>query len=102
LSEKEVLEVVAKHSPENFCELKISNYSLSNLFPYLELFFINWKSRASKKSLTLIIMNSYDLNEKNIKIIEKYENLGVIEKFECKDYDYDYGDEENKDLMEFI
>ncbi|RIA88179.1 hypothetical protein C1645_826775 [Glomus cerebriforme] len=80
LSEKEILEIVAKHSPENFYELKICNKSDSNLLPEdLETFFINWKSRTSKKSLSLIIIkdynyNSLEINEENIKIINHYKN----------------------------
>ncbi len=52
LNEKEVLETVAKHSPKNFYELKLYNnpeFIPENL---LESFFVSWKNRASKKSLT--------------------------------------------------
>ncbi|RIA84325.1 hypothetical protein C1645_832438 [Glomus cerebriforme] len=84
LSEKEILEIVAEHSPENFYELKICNKSDSSLLPEdLETFFINWKNRTSKKSLSLIIIkdynyNSLEINEENMKIINHYKNSGVI------------------------
>ncbi|RIA91910.1 hypothetical protein C1645_875123 [Glomus cerebriforme] len=93
LSEKEVLETIAKHSPKNFCELKMYNNSISKLIPKdLETFFISWLNRIPKKLLTLIIIkedyNSLEDDEENMKIIDKYENLGVI-KFETKFYDED-------------
>ncbi|RIA83042.1 hypothetical protein C1645_834415 [Glomus cerebriforme] len=81
LSEKELLEIVVKHSTKNVCELKIFNISNSELLPEdLESFFISWKNRVSKKSLSLIIIknemmiNSLEVNEENMKIIEKYKN----------------------------
>ncbi|RIA90198.1 hypothetical protein C1645_876272 [Glomus cerebriforme] len=90
LSEKEVLETVAKYSPKNFYELKIYNDSISKLLPEdLESFFISWKNRSPKKSLTLIIIRDYfvgfQVNEENMKIINKYKNLGIIRKFEIRD-----------------
>src|SRR5437763_466965 len=84
LSEKEVLEAVANHSPKSFYELIIVYGSNSNLFSKdLESFFVSWKSRIPKKSLNLIIIKNYrywSLEEKedNMKIIEKYINLGVV------------------------
>ncbi|RIA84330.1 hypothetical protein C1645_832444 [Glomus cerebriforme] len=94
LSEKEILEIVAEHSPENFYELKIYNRSNSNLLPEeLENFFISWKSRTSKKSLSLIIIkhynyNSLEINEENMKIINHYKNSGVIN-FKIRGYEDD-------------
>jgi hypothetical protein len=83
LTEKEVLETVVNHSPNNFCELKIYNSSNSDVsLEDLESFFINWKNRTPKKLLSLIIIKSdckgLDDYEENMKIIEKYENLGII------------------------
>ena len=55
----------------------------------LESFFISWKNRASKNSLSLIIADSYyrlKVKEESMKIIEKYKNLGVIKKFETREY----------------
>ncbi|GBB84559.1 hypothetical protein RclHR1_11120003 [Rhizophagus clarus] len=84
LSEKEVFETVANYSPINFCELKIDNIeSHSDISSEdLETFFISWKNRIPKRILSLIIIkdlyNNLDDYEENMKIIEKYENLGVI------------------------
>ena len=79
LDGKEVLEVVADHSPKNFRICNSSEWNSEDL----ESFFISWKNRESKKSLSLIIikLNSYqslEENEDNMEIIEKYINLGVI------------------------
>ncbi|RIA89035.1 hypothetical protein C1645_825395, partial [Glomus cerebriforme] len=93
--EKEILETVANHSPKNFYELKIYNISNSELLPEdLESFFISWKNRDSKKSLNLIIIrNNYiislEVNEENMKIIEKYKNLGIIKKFEVREFEFE-------------
>ncbi|RIA90193.1 hypothetical protein C1645_876268 [Glomus cerebriforme] len=100
LSEKEVLETVAKYSPKNFRELKIYNDPVSELLPEdLESFFIIWKNRTPKKSLTLIIIKEYDsnleLNKENMEIIEKYKKLGIIKKFETKEY----GEDESKNYI---
>ncbi|PKC02515.1 hypothetical protein RhiirA5_503999 [Rhizophagus irregularis] len=83
LTEKEVLETVASHSPNNFCELRIYNSSNSNISSEdLESFFINWKNRASEKLLSLVIIEDYYANlltdYENMDIIEKYENLGIV------------------------
>ncbi|RIA83779.1 hypothetical protein C1645_833258 [Glomus cerebriforme] len=89
LGEKEVLETITKYSPKNFGELKIYNRSDSELLPEdLESFFISWKNRPS---FTLIINKKYnyislEANKENMKIIKKYINLGIIKKFETKDY----------------
>ncbi|RIA88173.1 hypothetical protein C1645_256011 [Glomus cerebriforme] len=88
LSEKQVLETVATCSPKNFYELKIYNDSDSEVTPEdLESFFTTWKNRTPLKSLNLIIIkdynfNSLEVNKENMKIIEKYTDLGIIEKFE--------------------
>ncbi|CAB4387424.1 unnamed protein product [Rhizophagus irregularis] len=85
LSEKEVLETVAKYSPNNFCELKIYNCSNSDVFPGdLESFFISWEERTPKKLLSLIILVDdadyyYDyISSETLEIIGKYEDLGTI------------------------
>ena len=89
LNEKELLEGVAKYSPKNFFELKIYNQSISELIPEdLESFFISWGNRLPQKPLTLIISKDgicnygLDVNEENIRTIEKYKQLGIIKKFE--------------------
>jgi hypothetical protein len=84
LSEKEIFETIINHSSNNFCELKIFNISKSDVSSEdLESFFISWKNRTSKKLLSLIIIkDNYGKNlnyyEENMKIIEEYENLGII------------------------
>ncbi|CAB4387453.1 unnamed protein product [Rhizophagus irregularis] len=94
LSEKEVLETIANHSPNNFYELKIREFFDSDVLPEdLESFFISWNNRTPKKLLSLIIFdvnnNNYNRscleNEENRKIMEKYENLGIV-KFRTKSY----------------
>ncbi|GBB91188.1 hypothetical protein RclHR1_18350002 [Rhizophagus clarus] len=86
LSEKEVFETVANYSSDNFCELKIYNESCTHVISSkdLESFFINWNNRISKKLLTLTIIKENDIyaylhnNDENMKIIEKYKNLGIV------------------------
>ena len=92
LDEKEMFEVVVKYSPKYFYELKIFNDDQPSelLSEDLESFFISWKSRIPKKSLALIIIkydhedDGLDTNEENMKVIEKYKELGIIKKFETK------------------
>ena len=82
------MEAVARHSPKNFYELSVSNVP-SELSPKdLESFFIIWKNRIPKKSLCLSInLAKNEDYEENMKIIEKYKNLGVIKKFEFRGID---------------
>jgi hypothetical protein len=108
LSEKEVFETVANYSPNNFCELKIYNNSKSDFISSedLESFFILWNNRKSTNFLKLIILKDtkidvhcyYGLDEykENMKIIKKYEYLGVI-KFRSKDY---IKEEEEEEVLE--
>ena len=84
-SEKNLLDVIANYSPGNFCRLVLeySNFARSELLPEeLESFFISWKNRIPQKSLSLIIIDNYnvalDKNDENKKIIEKYVELSVI------------------------
>jgi hypothetical protein len=87
LSEKEALEVVATLSPKSFYELKIYNSTQSKLLPKdLESFFAMWENRTPKKSLNLVGPRSLN-NKANVKIFERYKNLGVIRKFVIRDYD---------------
>ncbi|GBB97400.1 hypothetical protein RclHR1_02990001 [Rhizophagus clarus] len=93
LSEKEVLEIVANHSPNNFCELKIYIVSDSDIsLDDLDSFFFSWKNRVPKKLLSLIIIKnknlyrSLDHYKENREIIKKYQNLGII-KFKTIDRD---------------
>src|SRR5205823_3956106 len=90
LSEKDALETVAKYSCKNIHELVLyyKGYVQSELLPEeLESFFISWTNRIPQNSLYLAInkynnFNSLDPNDENMKIIDKYINLGVIKKFE--------------------
>ncbi|RIA84328.1 hypothetical protein C1645_832442 [Glomus cerebriforme] len=79
---KDLLEIIAFHSPKNFYELKIIN-DHSNLGLFLEdldTFFLNWKNRISKKQINLIIIDKHYYNRFNtIKLIKYYKNLGFIE-----------------------
>ena len=89
-----MLEVIIRYSPKNFYELKIYNDNQPSklLSEDLESFFISWKSRTPKKSLVLIIIkhvckvknDGFDRNEENMKVIEKYKELGIIKKFETE------------------
>jgi hypothetical protein len=87
--EKELLDIIAEYSPINFYELGLyyPYDAKSKLLPQeFESFFVNWKNRTSQKPLSLIIdsysgKNIFDNNDKNMKVIEKYINLGVIKKF---------------------
>ncbi|CAB4397134.1 unnamed protein product [Rhizophagus irregularis] len=67
LTEKEIFEIVANYSPNNFCELKIFNESYTGISSEdLECFFISWKNRIPKKLLTLINIKddyTYDLDD---------------------------------------
>jgi len=89
LNNKEVFETVAKHSPKNFYELELRQ---PNLVPEdLEFFFISWNNRELKRSLSLIFYDDYSplsVKEENMKIIEKYKNLGVVKKFELEILSY--------------
>ncbi|CAB4430295.1 unnamed protein product [Rhizophagus irregularis] len=87
-SEMKIFKTILKHSPKNFCELKIFNNSQSKLSPKdLKYFFIDWKDRIP---FTLIVIkgyyNSLEANRKNMKIIKKYKKLGVIKNFEIKEF----------------
>ncbi|RIA89151.1 hypothetical protein C1645_876899 [Glomus cerebriforme] len=83
LSEKEALEAVVKYSNKNFYELILDlNFIGANLLPEdLESFFNSWKNRIPQKSLSFVITN-YDKSsveyDHNMKIVEKYSELGVI------------------------
>ncbi|GBB83638.1 hypothetical protein RclHR1_10340001 [Rhizophagus clarus] len=100
LSEEKVLEIVADHAPTNFCELKIYNISNSEFVTPedLELFFMKWNNRTPKKLFSLIVYksnyNSHSLlNERSMKVIKKYERLGVT-KLAIKMYREDAEEEE--------
>jgi hypothetical protein len=92
LNEKNLLEVVVKHSPKNFYELKL-NYSFGQtelLLPEeLEFFFTSWAKRIPQKSLSLIIINDDDeflfTRDDYMKIINKYMGLGIIKQFKTND-----------------
>ena len=87
LNKKKLLDIVAKHSPKHFYKLKL-HYTLgmrSKLLPAeeLESFFISWKNRSPQRSLSLFIRNG-NLDDENLKIIEKYKKLGIIKEFQVK------------------
>jgi len=80
-----------KYSHENISELIL--YHLYNLqyelySKELESFFISWTNRVPQKSFSLVIINynnstnSLEMNDENMKIINKYTELGVVKKFE--------------------
>ncbi|CAI2178791.1 1676_t:CDS:1 [Funneliformis geosporum] len=86
----DLFEVVVKHSPKNFCELKID---LDFLFlpKDLEVFFTSWWDRTPRKSLNLVIFkNNFNsgkckVSKENIKIIKRYKKLGILKEFEITD-----------------
>ncbi|EXX77921.1 hypothetical protein RhiirA5_411120 [Rhizophagus irregularis] len=87
LSEKDLLETLAKYSSKNFYKLKLIICLDSHLVPKdLEEFFNNWKNRVSSKSFSFIIKgwnNSLESNhEGNMKVFEKYKQLGIVSKFD--------------------
>ncbi len=96
-----LLEVVVKYAPEKFHELKIRYERMEldegddtePLVEDLEPVFNNWANRTPRKSLSLIIIdeNGLDLtvDDKAMKVIEKFKELGIIKKFEIID-DYKY------------
>ncbi|CAB4373746.1 uncharacterized protein OCT59_001259 [Rhizophagus irregularis] len=95
LTENEVYETVADYAPPNFCELKLFNESYSDVVSpdELECFFITWKNRKLSKLITLIIIKDYYYgynylidDKENMRIIEKYVNLGVA-KYETIGYE---------------
>ncbi len=94
LSEKEALEMIVKYSHKNMCEIMLYHlYDIqSRLFPEeLESFFVNWTNRLPQKSLSLIVVcndeQSLDVNDENMKIIEKYIKLGIVKKFKVTDFE---------------
>ncbi|RIA92237.1 hypothetical protein C1645_846278 [Glomus cerebriforme] len=80
LKESKVLKIVAKHSPENFHELKLRNFGISELD--LESFFISWKNRVPQRSISFIIEGFIFIKREHIDIFEKYKKLGIVKKFE--------------------
>jgi hypothetical protein len=88
LSEKELLGVLAKHSPKNFYRLKLSSYLIDSRLVSsedLEEFLTNWKNRVPQKPFSFVIRGcTYNLEakEKYMLMIEKYKKLGIISKFD--------------------
>src|SRR5688572_9090214 len=68
---------------QKISELRIFGVLSSKLSPKdLESFFTTWKNRIPTKSLCLSIpLVKNEDYEENMKIIEKYKNLGTIKKF---------------------
>jgi len=91
INEKEMLEIVAKHSPKNLHELRIHHDARLGSKD-LETFFKSWKTRSPFKSLSFIIIkikgdfshNGFETNEKNMRVIKKYRTSGVIKSFEIE------------------
>jgi hypothetical protein len=94
--EDEVLNTVLNYSSNNFHELKLVDNYYDTYFDVspkvLESFFVSWRNRTPKKLLSLIFIGAFT-NKENLKIIEKYENLGII-KFCTKSCDEDDEEEE--------
>ena len=91
--EKEALKAIVKYS-QNIYELilyHLFDVRFQLLPEELESFFAGWADRIPKKSISLIIFdyetNFLDANGKNMKIIEKYIDLGVIKKFNILDFE---------------
>ncbi|RIA87411.1 hypothetical protein C1645_827833 [Glomus cerebriforme] len=96
---KELFNVVIKYSPKKFFQLKIyydSQIELQLLPELLESFYDGWKNRTvSQNPFSLIIIDYYEKNnlmknDENLKIIEKYIELGVIKNFKIIYYDENY------------
>jgi hypothetical protein len=88
IDKKRFLEVLAKNTPKNFCELKIY-YIFDQINPEeLEEFLINWKIHMPQRLLSLVIIKSLGLevNVGTMKIIEKYVEMRLV-KFRIKIYD---------------
>ncbi|GBC00283.1 hypothetical protein RclHR1_00380051 [Rhizophagus clarus] len=80
LSGKELLEVIAQHSPKNFHELKLHNFYEEIDHEDLESFFISWKKRSPRKLFTLIFKDVCpETNNEKEGIIRKYEKEGLTE-----------------------
>ncbi|GBB88833.1 hypothetical protein RclHR1_15440004 [Rhizophagus clarus] len=95
LNEKEALDTVVKYS-KNIYEIILfyqDDIKFGILPEELESFFISWTDRMSQKSLSLIIVsfysNSIDRHLENLKIIQKYLDLGVIKNFKAVDFTND-------------
>ncbi|RIA86772.1 hypothetical protein C1645_828769 [Glomus cerebriforme] len=88
-SGKELLEIVARYSPENFHKLKLTNYRTELLPEDYESFFTSWKDRIPLKSISFEIIDfmSYS-SEETEEIMKKYKSLGVIKDFNCISYRY--------------
>ena len=82
LDENELLMIVANHSPEGFHELRISFPSSVKTFSQeSEPIFTSWANRTPQKSLSLIILDRFEVKRENMETIEKFKRLGVIKQF---------------------
>ena len=60
LNKNEMFEVIAKHSPKDFHELKLYYIEKLKLLPEdLESFFISWKNSKPQKLLSFIVVKNY-------------------------------------------
>ncbi|CAG8547324.1 8116_t:CDS:2, partial [Funneliformis mosseae] len=79
LDEIELFDVVARHSPRNFCELRLCYpYNVQFEIPSVELetFFQRWKDRTPRKSLSFMIVGYIlEVKEEIMKVIEEYIKL---------------------------
>ncbi|GBC07732.1 hypothetical protein RclHR1_07660008 [Rhizophagus clarus] len=100
LSEKEALSEVVKYSHENISEIILRHYFCTQpekLLPKeLEALIVSLANYVPRRSLSLVIVTndyckmSLDKNEKNIKVIKKYIDLGVIKNFKIRGYDDEF------------
>jgi hypothetical protein len=93
-SEKEALEAILHYSNKNTYELVLYHLynTRSKLLPEeLESILTIWKNRVPIKPLSLVIVkydaNSLDTNDRNMRIIRKYLDLGVIKEFKITGFD---------------
>ncbi|GBC10273.1 hypothetical protein RclHR1_00950010 [Rhizophagus clarus] len=102
LSEKEALSEVVKYSHENISEIILRlHYCCTQpeeLLPKeLESLIAGLANYVPQRALSLVIVTndhckeSFDKNEKNMKVVKKYIELGVIKSFKIKGYDDLFG-----------
>jgi hypothetical protein len=84
LDESNLLEVVSKHSPEKFHELKIYwgfpffRPNRESFSKDLEPILMSWVNRIPQKSLSLIIVGNLKVRKESMDVIERFKKLGVL------------------------
>ncbi|GBB93893.1 hypothetical protein RclHR1_02250003 [Rhizophagus clarus] len=94
---KEIFDVIIKHSPKKFFQFKIyydSQMDQQILPELLERFYTSWSNRVPLRPFSFIVIdffriNKFTKNPENMKVIEKFINLGVVKKFKTTHYDAD-------------